>query len=99
MSMSPAGWWAVGGFILVGGAITEMKERAAKARAKAGLPPKPPREPMMDLPGQWTAPVRAVTPRGVTARQSRCCPFGHQTPGKAAQHAASIRARIERTGR
>jgi hypothetical protein len=91
--MSAADWWATGAFIVIGSGISALRERARQAK---GLPPP---EPVMDLPGQWTAPVRAVTPRGVNARQSRCCQFGHQTPGKAVAHAARIAGRIERTGR
>jgi hypothetical protein len=82
--MSAADWWATGAFIVIGSGISALRERARQAKG---------------LPGQWTAPVRAVTPRGVNARQSRCCQFGHQTPGKAVAHAARIAGRIERTGR
>jgi hypothetical protein len=47
----------------------------------------------------YTAPVRAVTPSGTAVRQPRCCAAGHQVPEQAVAHAASIKSRIETTGR
>jgi len=77
---------------------------------QARKPPKP-REPLTDMspaaasllsgysrPAYW-APVRAVTPGGITVRQARCCQRGHQSPKQAVTHAASIKQRIETTGR
>jgi len=97
--MDTAGWLLLGGVVLTGGVLTQLKAEAARTRARKGLPPELPREPFTDMPGQWRAPVRAVTPAGLAVRQSRCCLSGHQTPGKAAAHAARVAARIERTGR
>jgi hypothetical protein len=47
---------------------------------------------------RYTAPVRAVTPSGFTVTRPRCCEEGHATLDQAAEHAAKIKAEIERTG-
>jgi hypothetical protein len=74
---------------------------------KSRLPP----EPMTDISpfivslisgrdvAAYTAKVTAVTPTGITVRQSRCCTSGHQSPKQAVAHADAIKRRIERTGR
>lgn len=73
---------------------------------RSGLPP----EPSNVSPGMasllsgrnvasYTAPVRAVTPRGDEVRASACCARGHQSPRQAADHAAMISQRIAMTGR
>jgi hypothetical protein len=84
----------------------------AEVRQALGLPETPlPKEPrtdfspvLYDLLGgtkhdSYTAPIRAVTPGGLTVTHSRCCPRGHLSPRQAIEHAAVIKERIERTGR
>lgn len=103
--------WGIGiiiGLACLGGlmnAITKGIENSANR--KRGLPS----EPITDMsPGMasllsgrsvpaYTAKVTAVTPRGITVRQSRCCPRGHQPPAQAVAHATAIKRRIETTGR
>ena len=107
--MTTADWWATGGVTVVVACVGWLREKADKARAARGLPP---REPVTDMSpfmlglltgsgsGQaYFAPVRAVTPSGIRVRQARCCPRGHQSPAQAVTHARGIAGRIERTGR
>lgn len=89
------GWVLLGALAaLVSIAVIVQTLRASRER--------PPREPRTDFPwpgDAYRAPVRAVTPRGITVRQARCCQWGHKSPEQAVAHAEQIRARIERTGR
>jgi hypothetical protein len=96
--------------LAIGITVQAVKEKDAAKRKAAGLPPKPPREPMDISPGTaallsgqgqqaCTAAVNAVTPAGIRVRQRRCCARGHRSPGLAVQHADAIKRRIETTGR
>lgn len=83
-----------------------------EVRQALGLPENPaPREPRTDFSPQfydlvtgtkhdsYTAPVNAVTPGGISVRRAKCCARGHLSPKQAVDHAASVRKRIEQTGR
>ena len=91
--------WGVGilfGLALLIGAIRAIAKGVGNSgNRKRRLPP----EPMTDmspftaslLSGRnvpaYTAKVTAVTPAGITVRQSRCCARGHQSPAQAVAHA------------
>lgn len=70
------------------------KARREKLEAWASQPREAP--PSL-LRGRYVSRVNAVTPRGTRVRQN-CCQWGHSTPDEAAQHAASVKLRIERRG-
>lgn len=70
------------------------KAQQVKLEAWASKPREAP-PPM--LRNRYTSTVNAVTPHGTRVRQ-KCCQRGHTTPDAAAQHAASVKLRIERRG-
>jgi len=45
----------------------------------------------------WVS-VKAVTPAGTPVSLSRCCQWGHLTPGQAAAHARAVKLRIQTEG-
>ena len=109
-SLNGLGTFLVWGFLIACGLafLAGIPVAIAKARAdrKSGLPPEPSNlSPGMAslLSGRnvtaYTAPVRAVTPRGVAVRMGRCCARGHQSPSQAVAHAEQVARRIAATGR
>ena len=98
------GFFILCGLAFLGGAVHAVVK--VLDDRKSGLPPEPSNlSPAMAelLSGRkvasYTAPVRAVTPRGVAVRQGRCCARGHQSPSQAVAHAAAVAQRITLTGR
>jgi hypothetical protein len=108
---SSVGWVVVIGGILAIAVIGLIGHTRQENRRRAGKPPRQLREPTTDIsPGMlslltgqkvsaYTAPVNAVTPRGIRVRQSRCCTKAHRSPAQAVAHANAIKRRIETTGR
>ena len=99
------------GVILLGGIAAAVRNADRKARAKQGLPPRPPREPA-DISPATSALLgldagRGYKPRGITAttpagiRVTVRCPHrsGHRSPALAVACGEREKERIERTGR